>query len=354
MVPAPRQYHLAEGATVWTFDTRLAIANVGIEPAPVTVTFMKEDGTTVQANLTVAVGARETLRVADVPGMVFVSFGTLVESTAGTPLVVERTMTWDGGHGAHVAGATETLGLRWYFAEGVQGAFDTYIVMANPGDIAADVTMTFLPQGGAPVVRTAQVAPRSRVTLWAGAVPELSWQSFSTVIDATQPIVAERAVYFGSARVWDGGTAAMGITTLSTDWHFAEGATGSIFSLYLLLFNPNASDATSTVTYLFPDGTTEQHTYPVAAASRRTIWVNGESPALGLSMGIAMHVQSDLPLTAERAMVLAFGLAGGARERRILACARVGAGRRTRGRAGERPDFHRDGESWRHARRRCA
>jgi hypothetical protein len=66
VTPTPRHYYLAEGATVWTFDTQIAMANRGIADAPVTVTFLLEDGTTVMTTLTVAAGARATLRAADV------------------------------------------------------------------------------------------------------------------------------------------------------------------------------------------------------------------------------------------------------------------------------------------------
>jgi hypothetical protein len=297
-----RKYYLAEGATVWTFDMTLAILNPSVAAAPVTVTFFKEDGTQVQTSLTMAAGSRDTLHVADVEGMSGVSFATMVDSTTGVPLVVERTMMWDGGHGAHGGTATETLSPTWYFAEGVQGAFDSFLLVANPGDVAADVTLTYLLDSGSPVVRTATIGPRTRGTFWAGSVPELGFRSFATTVTSTQPVVAERAVYFGAARRWDGGTAAMGVTALSTAWYFGEGASGPTFDLYLLLANPNPTAATATVTYLLPNRTTVERTYAVAAQARRTVWVNGEGLGLTQATGLAMQVQADQPILAERAM----------------------------------------------------
>ena len=55
-------------------------------------------------------------------------------------------------------------------------------------------------------------------------MPELSYRSFGMMLTSTQPVVAERAVYFGTARRWDGGTLAMGVTAPSSDWYFGEGA----------------------------------------------------------------------------------------------------------------------------------
>ena len=232
VTPTPRHYYLAEGATVWTFDTQIAMANRGTADAPVTVTFLMEDGTTVQTTLTVAAGARATLRAADVPGMLFKSFSTDVTSDQGVPLSVERTMTWDGGHGAHAGLASEVLSPVWYFAEGVQSWLDTYVLVVNPGDVAADVTITFFLNAGGPVVRVLNVGPRSRATVWTGSIPELNWRSFGMMLTSTQPVVSERAVYFGTAQRWDGGTLAMGVTAPSSEWYFGEGVLGTIFDEY--------------------------------------------------------------------------------------------------------------------------
>jgi hypothetical protein len=300
--PTSRKYYLAEGATVWTFDTVLALMNLGSEAAPVTITFLKEDGTTVQATRVVAADSRDTVRVADVPGMQGVSFGTVVDSTAGVPLAVERTVTWDGGHGAHGGAATGELSPTWYFAEGAQGAFATYILVANPGDLAADLTVTFLPEGRAPVVRATRVGAHARATFWAGSVPELQFTSFSTIVESTQPVVAERSLYFGAQRHWDGGTCAMGVTAPSVDWYFAEGASGPVFDMYLLLGNPALQPATVTVTYLLANGATVDRVYVVNAQARRTVWVTGQLAGQGPSIGVGMAIHADRPVLAERAM----------------------------------------------------
>ncbi len=300
--PSVRRYYLAEGSTLWTFDTTLAVLNPGTDAAPVTVTFMKEDGTTVVTTRVVAAGAQDTLRVADVAGMEAVSFGTVVESTAGVPLVVERQTTWDGGHGAHGSVASEMLSPTWYFAEGAQTPFATYVLVANPGAVAADLTLTFLRPTEAPVVRTATVGPQARATFWLGAVPELADRSFSIVVTASAPVVAERSVYFGTARHWDGGTSAMGVVVPSTSWTFAEGATGPTFDMYLLLGNPNPTPASVTVTYVLTNGTTVQRTYSVGALRRRTVCVNAEGLGLAQAPGIAMTVVADQPVLAERAL----------------------------------------------------
>ena len=309
VTPTPRHYYLAEGATVWTFDTQIAMANRGSADAPVTVTFLLEGGGTVQTTLTVAAGARATLRAADVPGLLFKSFSTVVTSDEGVPLSVERTMTWDGGHGAHAGLAAEALSPVWYFAEGVQSWMDTYVLVANPGDVTADVTVTFFLNVGEPVVRLLTVGSRSRATVWTGSIPELTWRSFGIMLTSTQPVVSERAVYFGTAERWDGGTLAMGVTAPSSEWYFGEGVLGTIFDEYLLLSNPSATPTTVTVDYLPATGSMVTRTYPVAAQARQTILVTAEPLGIPGPNGLGMRVKSPVPIVAERAMYLINGAA---------------------------------------------
>jgi hypothetical protein len=198
--------------------------------------------------------------------------------------------------------ATETLSPTWYFAEGAQAPFDTYVLVANPGAVAADLTLTFLRESGAPVVRTATVGPQARATFWAGSVAELVDESFSVVVTASAPVVAERSVYFGTAQHCTWGTSAMGVPVPSATWDFAEGASRPTFDMYLLLGNPNPTTATVGVTYLLPGAVTVQQTYEVGALARRTVWVDGQALGLEEATGIAMAVTADEPVLAERAL----------------------------------------------------
>ena len=303
VIPTGQTYYFAEGATVWTFDTRLSIRNVGVATAPVTVTFLKEDGSTAQTALTILPGELGSIRVGDVAGMDSAGFATVVDSTDGVPLVVERTMIWDGGHGAHAGTATQTLGTSWYFAEGAQrDGLDTYVLLGNPGSTAADVAVTYLVEGASPITVNTTVGAQSRKTLPSSAVAGLAGRSFSVVLTSTQPIVAERSVYFGAGRYWDGGTSAMGVTAPAANWYFAEGATGPQFDMFVLLGNPGASTASVVVTFLKQDGTTVVANYSVPAQARHTIWVNYDVPGLANAGGVGIVVNADRPVLAERAM----------------------------------------------------
>jgi hypothetical protein len=148
------------------------------------------------------------------------------------PIVAERAMYWpninDGWREAHNSfGVTEaalpitingsgTLVINsgfQIFAEGFQGFFDTYLLIANANAVPTNVTLTFLQENGTPVVKTVEVAAFQRKTIYAGDFDELKGRAFGIVVEATEPVIAERAMYFSTQpnRTWAGGHVNTGI-----------------------------------------------------------------------------------------------------------------------------------------------
>ena len=239
-------YSLAEGATGAFFDLDVLIANPTTTPAPVTVTFLRQDGAPIALTMTLAPTSRQTIHVDQVPGLESQGgVSTVVTSTSGVPLVVERTMFWGQGYGSHGGTAVDGPRTRWLFAEGSEGFFNTFVLLANSGASASTVTLTFLREGSTPFTKVVTVPADTRVTVAANASPELVGRSFSIVVDATAPIIAERAMYFGTARLFDGGHESTGVPEGATSWFLAEGATGPFFETFVLVGNPNPSPRTS-------------------------------------------------------------------------------------------------------------
>jgi hypothetical protein len=296
------RYYLAEGATGPFWDLDLTIANPNAVEAPITVTFLKEDATVVTHTLTLPPTSRTTIAVETIPGLEETAVSAVVTSTLGLPLVVERSMFWQGAayYGAH--GGTSVAGpaTRWYFAEGSQGYFDTYVLLANANATAATATVQFLTEGAGTVTRTIALPPTSRVNVFTGAIAELANTSFAIVVDADQPIIAERAMYFGTTRFWEGGHESVGVTGPATQWFLAEGSTG-FFDEYVLVGNPNATAATVTLTYLLDTGQTVTRTRTMASNSRLTVPVADEDPLLRRA-NVSTRVTSDVPVIVERAM----------------------------------------------------
>lgn len=152
------------------------------------------------------------------PRLANASMSTIVASDV--PIVSERSMYWPGdatpfGEGHNSSGVVATS-TRWGLAEGRVGAprnFTTYILLANPSTTAAQVTVTYLRESGAPVTKQYTVQPTSRFNIDVGGeVPELRDESFGARIEVTNgvPIAVERSLYWDANGVfWAGGTNAL-------------------------------------------------------------------------------------------------------------------------------------------------
>ena len=202
-VTSTRWYH-AEGATGQFFDTYFLWLNPNATAANVTATYRTEGGVTVTRTYTIPASSRLTVRLQD-QDAALANQAVWTTVTSDLPIVSERSVywpsgtTWMDGHNGMGVPAAQT---RWGFAEGAAGGplgFQNYYLFANPGNTDAQVTITFLLEGGAPVTHTLTVSAMSRVTLpVSAAVPGLAGRSFGATITSTNdvPIVVERSMYW--------------------------------------------------------------------------------------------------------------------------------------------------------------
>ena len=219
---------LAEGASSAFFETSLSLMNPGTQPAIVVLRFLKDTATTVTWPVTIAPQRRLTINPGQLAAVNNSSFATIVESDH--EVIVERTMKWDqSNYGAHTEKAILGPASNWFFAEGSQGFFLTYLLLTNPSTSQNRASVRFLRESGGPIVQEFTLAPLSRRTVDCGAIAALVNTSFGievTFLDA--PGAAERAMYFGLPpdRLFKAGHESAGVTAPSTEWFLAEGATG--------------------------------------------------------------------------------------------------------------------------------
>jgi hypothetical protein len=300
---APLTYFLAEGATGPFFDNDVLIANPNVADAPVTLTFFTQGGAAIAETRTIPGHSRATSHVDQIQGLEDASVSVEVKSTNGLPLTVERTMFWDATYyGGHTGTAVEQPAVRWFFAEAAQGFFDTYVLVTNANPFPADVTVTFLREGETPVVKTIPVGASSRETVGAVNYPELAGRSFGLIVEATQPVIAERAMYFGTTptRLWSGGHESPGVSQTSTSWFHAEGATGSFFDTFILLGNPGDDLAKVTLDFLLESGETVTIHRDVPAKGRVTVAIEAEDDPRLHAGAVSTVVTSDRPIVSER------------------------------------------------------
>jgi hypothetical protein len=150
------------------------------------------------------------------------------------------------------------------------------------------------------VTRSYELLPHSRKTIDTRDDADLRDRAFGAKVTFDQPGVAERTMYFGDAPLWSGGGAAAGQTSLATRWDFAEGATGSYFTTFLLLANPGTTAAAVTFTYFPQDGAPVTIADTLGAGQRMTRNIALEDPSLA-NAAMAFRVESTQPIVAERA-----------------------------------------------------
>lgn len=305
------------------FDTAFALLNPSETQAVANFRFQRFDGATVSLPLSVPARSRRTVNVrTDVPSLLarrslrrsggpllteeFAEFSTIVE--ADQRLVVDRTMRWDReGYGSHAEAGIGAPATTWYLAEGAtHSGFDLFYLLQNPGTTAATVYVRYLlPAPAAPIVKSYELAPSSRYTIWVDSDdPRLSSTDVSAHITADAPIIVERAMYRSKNEVMFGaGHNSAGVTAARPRWLFAEGATGPYFDTFLLIANPNTEAADVRATYLLPTGQTVVKTYSIAPQSRYSIWVDGEDPLLGdTAVSAVVEATNGVGIIAERAM----------------------------------------------------
>jgi N-acetylmuramoyl-L-alanine amidase len=284
------------------FDEYVLMMNPdATQTAQVALTYMNTSGHSYTREIEVTPLSRATVHVdEDVPNS---DVSTTVTSTNGVPIVAERAMYFDfskgaGGHDAPGVGQPATT---WYLAEGsTDWGFSTYVLIQNPLDVDADVTVRFLRSDGANIDHQCKLKAGSRFTLDCSTVPGVEKADFSTKVSASSPVVVERSMYFKNHDGKSGGHCSPASPSPANHWYLAEGYTGKGFDTYVLIENPSQGNASARVDYLLPKGNVLSTTEEIAPHSRKTIHVDDIK---GLeSTDVSVQVDSPVPLVVERSM----------------------------------------------------
>ncbi|MEO5819223.1 MAG: PQQ-dependent sugar dehydrogenase [Vicinamibacteraceae bacterium] len=294
---------LAEGAASSFFETTVSLMNPSTEPATVVLRFLKDTAASVAWPVTIAPRRRLTINPGQLAAISGSSFATIVESDH--EVIVERTMRWDrDNYGAHTEKAIAGPASNWFFAEGSQGFFLTYVLLTNPSDLPNRAQVRFLRENAAPITQEFALLPLSRRTIDCGSIAALVNTSFGievTFLDAAG--AAERAMYFGLPpdRLFKAGHESAGATAPATEWFLAEGATGAFFETFVLIANPNSAAADATVTYVTETGQSVIRSHSIPANSRVTINLEAEGSTTLANAAVATRVVSTIPVVVERA-----------------------------------------------------
>lgn len=290
---------LAEGATLAGFDTFVLVANPNASDTEVRATYLTDTGVeyaTVQvapANSRVTFWPRQ-----EHPQLEVAAFSTFVQTlTTGNGVIAERAMYFDGLRAGHDALGVSAPSTTWFFAEGVTGgnasiAFETFLLLANTGNAATVATVDYLLASGEVVSIDYPVAARSRFTVWVdqeGRLVDnrLADAAFGIRVTSSEPIVAERAIYWGApsavdpttpATPWRDGHVTAGTPAPAQKWAFAEGqqglfgATSTRYDSFFLVANPNPGPIAVRATFMREDGLGIVRESCVGGNARANIW----------------------------------------------------------------------------------
>jgi hypothetical protein len=187
-----KTWFLAEGDSRPGFDTWILLQNPSTtEVANVSVTFIKDDGTTEVAYYALDPRTRLSL-FADtvVPNT---TFGARIDSDQ--QIIVERSIYLANGAGGHNSSAVQIPESEWYLPEGrTRAPYREVIAILNPNPEVTQVDLTFTQADGqAPITQSFVVQPTSRLTVDVGTyVPNAD---ISTRVTADHPVVVERSMY---------------------------------------------------------------------------------------------------------------------------------------------------------------
>jgi peptidoglycan/xylan/chitin deacetylase (PgdA/CDA1 family) len=220
---------------------------------------------------------------------------------------------------ATVSGGSDALGApggaakTWYFAEGTTRAgFDEYVCLLNPGGAVAITEFAYMLGTGQTIARRYDLLPGSRTTIHVNnEVPAGS--DVSIKVTSSEPVIAERPMYFNYGGAWDGGHVVVGVNSPAPEWYFAEGTTRDGFDTYICLQNPGKSPALVDLDYFRGDGTTRtRKDIEVKPESRFTIAAQDEELGIGRhndssgDFSLRVKTSKDTPVIAERPMYFSY------------------------------------------------
>jgi len=294
-----REWYLAEGCTDYGFETWITILNPGDTDTTADVRFLTEGGQELGGAVAVPAHSRTNVKVNDwVPAA---NVSTLID--AQDPVVAEVSLYGPGRRSGTCSMGAKTPENKWYLAEGAtHSGFDTWLLLFNPGQEQANVTVNVDSQGSELAPIDMVMEPMSRATLHLNEV--LPGRDLSMFVDSDVPVVASRSMYWAVP----GGRAGHechGLTAPATESFLPEGCTDFGFDTWLLLYNPGDEDTTATVYAITDQGEQEIGKIAVPAHTRSTMKVNDYYQG-----SLSLRVTAGTAICCERATYWA-GRSGG-------------------------------------------
>lgn len=289
-------WYLAEGSTAYGFDTYVTIENPNDSTVTAVIDYMTANGKKTRPDISLPPMSQTVLDPRSDIGAI--DFSTKVSCKEGKTIAVDRRMRWQApgapsgeGHCSVAVPAPET---SWYLPEGCSDyGFECWLLIQNPGAAAAKCKVTYMIEGEAPRSFDKTIAPYSRSSY--SMFEDIGAKNASIKVDSDTPVIPERSMYRNNRRE---GHDSIGTVAPARSYYLAEGTTSWGFTTYVLVQNPNAQEASVTLTYMTSNGPVTQAPFNMPAQSRKTVRVNDSMP----NKDFSTQVDGNVPIIAERAM----------------------------------------------------
>jgi hypothetical protein len=165
------------------------------------------------------------------------------------------------------------------------------------------------------VSKTYDVPAQSRRTIDVNFEdPALASATVAMTVSASLPIIAERAMYWGSP--FTDGSASLGARETGEAWGIGEGIEGgpNAEATFVLVANKSTTNpATAHFTVAYDDGSTETKDYTLPANARLTVRINADFPnSEGRRFSVLVESNPGQPITVDLARYTRDLDAGGA------------------------------------------
>jgi len=296
-------WYLAEGATYPGYDEWILVMNPFATAVKAAITFQTPDGSVPGPTLDLAGNTRQSVHVNQYVPDHDVS-ATVQCTTPGYGIVAERSMflnTADGKTDCHNSMGITAPESVWGLAEGAAWpGYDEWVLVQNPTDTEATVSLFFLTPQGISQGPTRDVPPGNRVSIRVNDyMPDSDVSTVVQTADESQKVVVERAMYISSPDGKRGSHNAPASAYASKDWLLTEGCTSPGYDEWVLVMNPNRNDTHVKLTFMTPQGQVAGPTALVPANGRVSLHVNDY-----VSGDVATLVTGDYYVVAERSMYI--------------------------------------------------
>lgn len=197
---------------------------------------------------------------------------------------------------------------EYFLAEGCTDyGFETWVLVANAGDQAAQVSLSYYTESGPRNADPVTVPAHSRLTVNASST---IWAKSSGIrVGSDLPVYVERAMYWKD-RIE--GHTATGTESGALQWYLAEGCTDFDFETWLTILNPSGNDALVNLRFLTEKGEIDGGQVAVPALSRRNVrvndWVSASNVSSILSSDDAVVAEVSMYGPARRSGTCSMGI----------------------------------------------